>query len=388
MCRISSGDSQRLAVVSHEPLLVAHHAAERVEPPLDDRVFQRFDERLDALRQLFGWRHADHAALHAPPVIDRRGAAVRAFVLPVSQKQLGKQFFIERAPVPERRGKRLRRAVVLNADQPVGRLRRFRREPLPVADDVDAVLQKRRKWVAFRAGPAKLHHRPRVHEPCAERKRVDAGGHAEDRRGRDIADPVAVRACARNDAREELGLIDTAVIGAHAGVGHGDRTVQDLHIRVRGCGAAACVDERRRRGKDHLRAVLDRLHKERVRRMFGVGDIRLRRDPARERFLGKQPPLLVSADPVRGLGRVFVKERRRKVRRQEHCVIDARKQGLPAGLGFGCNGHVRFGVGHARVERGEQRLGGELVEIVDRVDRRPCKERVGRTDALRKLHAL
>ena len=145
------GRQPAAAVVSHDALLIAHDAAERIKPSLDDRVFQRFDERADAFGQLFRRRDADHAALHTPPVIDGGGAAVRALILPMPEQQVAEELFIERAPVPEGRGKRLRRAVAFDADQPVGRLRRFRRKPFVIADHVHAVPDQRRERIGLRA---------------------------------------------------------------------------------------------------------------------------------------------------------------------------------------------------------------------------------------------
>ena len=144
-----------------------------------------------------------------------------------------------------------------------------------------------------------------------------------------------MRARAGDHAREELGFIDTAVIGAHAGVGHGDRAVQDLHARVCGRRAAAGVDQRRGRGEDHLRTVLHRLLKERVRVAGLIGGIRLRCDFTGKRLFGKNPSLLVRADPVRRFRRKRMDERRGEARRQEHCVIEPREQRFSGGFGLG-----------------------------------------------------
>src|SRR5699024_9007078 len=96
---------------------------------------------------------------------------------------------------------------------------------------VNPLLQQAADGVLAYAGPGETHAGVGVREPGAEGEGVDPGGDAEDGVAGDVADAVGFRHRPGDGAGDELALVDAGVIGAHAGVGHGDGAVEYLYLR-------------------------------------------------------------------------------------------------------------------------------------------------------------
>ena len=135
------------------------------------------------------------------------------------------------------------------------------RRALGVADVVagdhrDAVLLEIAFHIQALFGrPLQVDLHPGIHHLGAQRKGIDGGGHAVGGVGGHIADLVVVGHGARNGADQVFGLVDAAVVGAHAGMGHPQRTVQNLDVGMDYRRLEGRVDQLGCGGENHVAAV-------------------------------------------------------------------------------------------------------------------------------------
>ena len=219
----------------------------------------------------------------------------------------GHQTDIEVAPVPVGRGQRLQHPARLDRAQAPAALILIRSGYVAVGDEVHALFEQLAYRVFAGAGPGKADPGVRVRQPCAQREGVDARRYAVDGVAGNIA--YAVGLCHRSGYGPgyELSLVDAAVIGAHAGVGHGDGAVEHLYVRVLRRELAAGGDQRRGRGEDDLRTVLGGLFHDGVHVAVRLEIVGLHRDLAAHGLFHRAAAQVVARYPVAvdGVGPVY-----------------------------------------------------------------------------------
>ena len=290
---------------------------------------------------------------------------------------------IELAPVPHGGENGRERAVGLRAAETVSLVRLPLGRDVAVGDHVAALGAQLGDGVLRHAGPAQHDLRVRIRQRGAEREGVDPGGHAVDGVAGDIAEAAGLRHRAGDGAGDELAFIDAAVIGAHAGEGHGHRAVEDLAVGMLRGRPAAGADERGRRGEDHLRPVLDGGVEERVRLRALEGGIGLYAQLVAQDFLQAHSALFVRVDPGALLARAVVDEGHVQMAGQQHRVDQLGEDALPALLRSGA--HVdglrrgeQLRVGQDPLDRGGKLLCRHLLDVGELVELQPQQKQIAR----------
>ncbi len=253
----------------------------------------------------------DHIRRHPPPVVDRLLPLLRIRLRAAAAEDIPHHLLIEFSPVPDRRCQILQRPVIPFQINTVfsgciaGRdhiIVRYENDPL--------LIQLLPRIRSFDLRPHQMDLHIGIDHLGAQRERVDIGHGSIDGVVRHITQPVGPGQRCGDGPQQELGLIHPRVIGADGGIGHHNRTVVYLHLRMLDRGAHTLVYHLRCRGKDQLAACR---HRQLDRRFHLCLRVRLveghRLDPATERLLQIMPAQLVGIGPAGSLYRLRVNKR-------------------------------------------------------------------------------
>ena len=248
------GHHPAVAVVADIALLVHDPEFIGIQRVILDALFQILGHAVYRIGQLGAQLDIDDTAVHAPPVVKGLVLLFFGYEIPAAIHDIIDDALIEDSPLPGGGGQRQLRAVFQNlirAPFPCPGSPAVT-QSLPVGDHIHILTFKQASAVG--TGPVELDPCPGIGHAGADGKSIDACRDTEDRVVCHIADVVGPGHGAGNGAGQEFALVDAAVVGTHTTVGHGEGAVQHPHIGILCRDLSAGLDQRRRGGKDDLRA--------------------------------------------------------------------------------------------------------------------------------------